>query len=178
MYNICMRKPILIKQAPSIMSIFHFSSKNAGNDEDFEEKGRVLAKSEHFKALNSNELKMAAKMCGIAHFKPGLIHVASDVCATFVIGEIIFEAGSEDSNLYIIAEGYASVTIANPLGDGTVTVEASTPECFGESCITRQRKPTETVRATTSVSVVILERGVFQSQLSSTWVQVCVGGGL
>jgi len=84
--------------------------------------------------------------------------------AHYEAGEVIFRQGDKGDRLYILVDGEVEVVVANPGGaEETILAHLGPGECFGEMALVSDNLRMATVRSSTIVNVLTLDRDAFQS---------------
>lgn len=105
---------------------------------------------------------------------PSLEHLARRVGhAQVAAGTTVVEQGDTGDTFYVIDAGRAEV-----VGDGAVVRTIGPGEAFGEIALLHDRPRTATVRATTDLELVVLDRDVFLDTVGGYTVSAGTAGAL
>lgn len=113
---------------------------------EFDERTAVLRNVEIFKPLQDTEIKTLA---------------AAAAKNFFAAGETLVKQGDEGDSLFIIIDGRASVSIADPDGVKTITAELGQGAFFGEMSLLTGEKRAATVTAECDMEIMEITRDEF-----------------
>ena len=81
----------------------------------------------------------------------------------FEPGEIIFRQGDRGDRLYIVVDGEVDIVREEPEGEPAILAHLGPGECFGEMALVSDNPRNATVRSSTSVNLLTMDREAFHA---------------